>query len=295
MKPKIMMTSTSTNDDSRSWQSEVTSGARFEFGANWTAFLQELTPERIESAELSLKDMLGVERLDGQRFLDAGSGSGLFSLAARRLGAEVHSFDFDPKSVACAAELRQRYFADDPHWKVESGSVLDKSYLTHLGEFDVVYSWGVLHHTGAMWQALDNVVPNVAPGGKLFVAIYNDQGLASRIWKAVKQVYVGAPRVLRPAILGAALARLWGPTVLRDTLRGHPLRSWRAYGGQGPGRGMDAWRDVVDWVGGYPFEVASPDAIRDFYASRGLELLRSKGCNGGLGCNEYVFVRHSGG
>src|ERR1044072_5239228 len=101
--------------------------------------------------------MLEVDNLLGKKFLDVGSGSGLFSLAARRLGAQVHSFDYDPQSVACTGELRRRYFPDDLHWVVQQGSVLDQGYLASLGSFDVVYAWGVLHHTGAMWRALDNI------------------------------------------------------------------------------------------------------------------------------------------
>src|SRR5262245_27430993 len=97
--------------------------------------------------------MLEIDSLAGLSFLDIGSGSGLFSLAARRLGARVHSFDYDPQSVACAAELRRRYFPGDPQWVVEEGSALDADYLTRLGKFDIVYSWGVLHHTGRMWRS----------------------------------------------------------------------------------------------------------------------------------------------
>src|SRR5262245_19550353 len=123
---------------------------RFEFGKNWTRFLESLSDIRIREAETSLREMLGVKSLHDKSFLDIGSGSGLFSLAARRLGARVHSFDYDRHSVACAAELKRRYFPNDSHWTIAQGSVLDDEYMLSLGQFDIVYSWGVLHHTGAM-------------------------------------------------------------------------------------------------------------------------------------------------
>src|SRR6478609_6065166 len=116
----------------------VKEGKRFEFGANWTSFLSVLDEDRISQAKLSLQKMLGVSDLTGKTFIDIGSGSGLFSLAARMLGAKVHSFDYDPKSVACTAELRQRYFPNDNNWRVEEGSALDTGYLNSLGQFDIV-------------------------------------------------------------------------------------------------------------------------------------------------------------
>src|SRR5438874_10370928 len=137
---------------------EVASGERFEFGRNWSAFLVVLDEERIAKAEDSLREMLEMDSLEGKTFLDIGSGSGLFSLAARRLGAKVHSFDFDSNSFACTQELRNRYFAGDPDWSVEQGSALDADYVASVGKFDIVYSWGVLHHTGRMWRALENAV-----------------------------------------------------------------------------------------------------------------------------------------
>ncbi|SRR5579884_2106022 len=140
---------------------------RFAFGANWAHFLKTLDEARIARAEESLQNMLGLKRLEGRRFLDVGSGSGLFSLAARRLGATVHSFDYDPQSVACTLELKRRYFPDDEQWQIEQRSVLDRTYLKGLGTFDVVYAWGVLHHTGAMWQACEYVADLVASGGAL--------------------------------------------------------------------------------------------------------------------------------
>ncbi len=91
----------------------IDAGARFDFGDNWTRFLELLDDRRIGEAEASLRDMLGIADLRDRSFLDIGCGSGLFSLAARRLGAKVRSFDFDAQSVACARELKRRYFPDD--------------------------------------------------------------------------------------------------------------------------------------------------------------------------------------
>lgn len=268
---------------------EVATGERFEFGRNWAWFLQTLSDKKIAEAVASLQQMLEAQSLAGRSFLDAGSGSGLFSLAARRMGSRVHSFDYDPQSVACTAELKRRYFPDDSQWTVESGSVLDVQYLQSLGRFDVVYSWGVLHHTGHMWAALANVAPLVAPGGKLFVAIYNDQGTASRRWTQVKKTYNQLPRGLRFLVTWPSFVVMYWRRLTKDFLRGKPFQTIREYGKNQ--RGMSFWQDLIDWVGGYPFEVAKPEQIFDFYRERGFTLLRLITAGGALGCNEFVFVK----
>jgi 2-polyprenyl-3-methyl-5-hydroxy-6-metoxy-1,4-benzoquinol methylase len=270
---------------------EIAQGERFEFGKNWSRFLALLDDERIARAEESLKAMLEVEDLEGKSFLDIGSGSGLFSLAARRLGARVHSFDYDPHSVACTTELRRRYFQGDDSWKIEEGSALDADYVKSLGKFDVVYSWGVLHHTGEMWKALENAQLPVAAGGRLFIAIYNDQGSRSRRWLWVKRTYNDLPRPFRAPFALITIAPQEMKSMLRSlvTLKpGEYVRSWTQYD---KNRGMSRWRDIVDWVGGYPYEVAKPEEIFDFYRARGFRLTKMKCGAVGLGCNEFVFVR----
>lgn len=261
---------------------DVQSGKRFAFGSNWARFLSVIDETRIADAEASLKQMLGLPELRERSFLDAGSGSGLFSLAARRLGATVHSFDYDPQSVACTRQLRQRYFADDTQWAIEAASVLDASYIDRLGAFDVVYSWGVLHHTGQMWAALGNAAGLVAPGGRLFVAIYNDQGWVSRYWKVVKRAYV-SHRALRWPLLLIHAPYLFGMRWLVRVMTGRRRVD----------RGMTLWHDMVDWVGGYPFEVARPESIVRFYRDRGFALHEMTTCGGRHGCNEFVFIRQS--
>ncbi len=260
---------------------------RFEFGKNWSRFLKVIDEERIAGAERSLKEVFGTESMAGKRFLDIGCGSGLFSLAARRLEAEVYSFDYDARSVACCLEIKRRYFPQDASWSIERGDVLSETYLKPLGQFDFVYSYGVLHHTGNMFKALGLAGSMVKNAGKLFVSIYHDQGDATVRWRIIKKAYNKTPGPLKIFILAPLFARMWGPSFARDLLKGHPLSSWKTYAGE---RGMSPWYDVVDWVGGYPFEAAKPEDILGFYRQRGFTMLKVRS-SGGHGCNDYVFIK----
>lgn len=265
---------------------EIEQGNRFSFGDNWTRFLENVNEDRIQEAEKSLQDMLGLQTLSGKIFLDIGSGSGLFSLAARRLGACVHSFDFDPKSVNCTQHLRDRFFPNDNQWVIEQGSILDQDFLKNINNADIVYSWGVLHHTGAMWEALENAANLVKSDGQLFIAIYNDEEGKSRRWKFIKKTYNKHPWT-RPFLLLYGAHRAWTLACIKDLLDGKPFHRWRSYKKE---RGMSPWRDVEDWVGGYPFEVASPAAIFNFYHARGFNLTKMI-TRYGYGCNEFVFKK----
>jgi len=260
---------------------------RFAFGKNWASFLTSLNEDRIVEAERSLQEMIGKDRLDGATFLDAGCGSGLFSLAAMRLGAwRVHSFDIDADSVACARELGRRYFPAAVNWTIDQASVLDGAYLDSLGKWDIVYSWGVLHHTGNMWEAIDRVTTLVEPGGVLFISIYNDQGVASRMWSEIKRQY-NESRLGKACILAGFFPYFACRGMAADILRlRNPMNRYRDYHRS---RGMSVVHDWIDWLGGYPFEVAKPEEIFEFCTGRGFTLQKLVTRSGTLGCNEFVF------
>jgi 2-polyprenyl-3-methyl-5-hydroxy-6-metoxy-1,4-benzoquinol methylase len=264
---------------------EVKKGQRFEFGKNWKSFLTRLNDDRILIAEKAIADMLKVPDLRGKRAIDIGSGSGLFSLAMHNLGADVVSFDYDPNSVACTRELKSRYFPQDPSWTVQEGSALDREFLDGLGSFDLVYSWGVLHHTGSMWPALDNAASMVKPGGSLFIALYNDQGYKSRIWTAVKRTYCSGP--LGKAFISAIYVPYFFALAVLECI----VRRENIFSTYAKNRGMSLTHDWYDWLGGYPFEVASVEAVFKFFYARGFELTNLQTVAGGLGNNHFVFVK----
>lgn len=260
----------------------VAAEGRFAFGANWRDFSREIGPEQVAAAREGIARLCGAEDLAGRSFLDIGSGSGLMSLAAHQMGASVVAFDYDADSVATTASVRDA-FAGEGAYPVRRGSVLDPAFMAELGEFDIVYSWGVLHHTGDLWRACELAAAAVAPGGVLAIAIYNDQGAASRGWTRVKRAYVTGGPLRRRALVAAAGAYFQLRSLAARVVVGAPS--------QPRPRGMDRRHDLVDWVGGYPFEVTSPEAVFEFFRQRAFTLEALSTCGGGLGCNEFAFRR----
>lgn len=260
--------------------------SHYEFGRNWDSFSKGLDERKIENAVGDLKAFLQAD-LAGLSFLDIGSGSGLSSLAALRLGAaRVHAVDYDPFSVATSRATLERYAAGQA-WVCEEGSVFDLTPAT-LGRYDIVYSWGVLHHTGDMWKAIESAAALVADGGMFAIALYDATPLCS-FWRWEKRLYTHGPGWLRPPLetlyKGAYLAGLLA------TGR-NPKRYIADYHRN---RGMDWSHDVKDWLGGYPYESTTPAALKAFMAPRGFTLshenLRPAPIAGLLGspCNEFVF------
>jgi 2-polyprenyl-6-hydroxyphenyl methylase/3-demethylubiquinone-9 3-methyltransferase len=272
---------------------------QYDFGSNWWSFVEgHLTDERVEQAKKSLTDFLGVDDLRGKTFLDIGCGSGLFSLAAFLLGAErVTSIDINPNSVRCCQTLRERAGKAD-HWEIREGSVLETIFVESLPQSDVVYSWGVLHHTGSMWEAIRNAAGRVSPGGSFYIAIYNTaDGIgiysdgrigSARFWEFEKRWYVGLPAWGQSLVDGTAAVGMIAVALLR--LR-NPVRMIEEHKTL---RGMSWMVDIRDWLGGYPYEHATVAEIFRFMRDEfGYELKNLNSTNS-LMNNEFLFVRGDG-
>jgi len=265
---------------------------RFEFGANWTDFVRNaLNDQRVASAVADTRRLLRCESLEGRTFLDIGCGSGLFSLAAHLLGAEkVSGFDYDPASVGASETLRERFQIPRERWAIQRGSILDDVFLGGLPPADVVYSWGVLHHTGDMWKAITNAGRLVRPGGQFAISIYNRVTRfpdRSTMWWKIKHFYVRAPGAVRRSMeLGYGLNHM----ATRLLSGRNPLRPLLEKGGEGR-RGMDFWHDTRDWLGGFPYEFATAGEVFDFVHDRlGMELIHLNTVEGNA-CNEFLFHR----
>ncbi len=263
----------------------------FPFGRNWQNYVKSLDDDSLHYAKQSLVEFLGIEDLKGRSFLDIGCGSGFFSYAAFKFGAEkVVSFDTDPLSVRCCRDLHE--IAGNPsNWEIHEGSILDGNFISKFQNFDIVYSWGVLHHTGSMWKAVMNSAMLTAKEGHYYISIYNKvKGLfGSRFWLAVKTLYNASP---------AAVKSLWEAVYIMAYFFGNitrfqnPLRKIKNYKSK---RGMNWRTDIVDWLGGYPYEFAAVEEIYEFVTRNfpHFELIRIKPTKG-LGTNWFLFKNNGG-
>src|SRR5436305_9694110 len=125
----------------------------FSFGQNWLQFSRIIDEQRIAEAEANVRRLTGAEALHGRSFIDVGAGSGLFSIAAARLGAaSVIAIDRDTQCLQAIRNNVTRFLppqrAGCVH--IQFGDILDANSVRGL-QADVVYAWGSLHHTGAMW------------------------------------------------------------------------------------------------------------------------------------------------
>jgi SAM-dependent methyltransferase len=260
---------------------------RFSFGANWLDYVENsLDKKKVDDALNSVKTMLKCKILTGKTFLDVGCGSGLFSLAACLLGAEhVYSFDYDANSVLASIKLRERFNISDSRWEIQKGDVLDKKWLASVPATDIVYSWGVLHHTGSMWEAIDNTTSKVKPGGLLAISIYNRVDApfdSSKMWLEIKRFYNRSPNIIKDIMVYLFIII----RILEYVRFGrNPIQEIKSYGE----RGMDFVHDVRDWVGGFPYEYAYAEEIIQYIGKFQRFALIFINKKNGNACNEYTF------
>ena len=239
----------------------------------------------MELSKNHLLNFLKLKDLSGKYFLDIGCGSGLSSLAAYRLGArKIVSFDYDQKSVDATKRLRQ-YVGNPEQWQVMQGSILDEAFLSKIEPADIVYCWGVLHHTGEVWRGIDNTVKLMKPDGMMYIALYeyNVQiNPTPEFWLEVKQKYVRGGWLTKRKL---ELWYIWTfmlakdihalPKVIRD------IRSRKD-------RGMEFFANLVDWLGGWPMEFVKLEDVKEWGLKKKLEIANLKY---GEANTEYLFKR----
>ncbi|HTZ40603.1 MAG TPA: class I SAM-dependent methyltransferase [Syntrophales bacterium] len=259
-------------------------GITFSFGANWQDYLRTVSEASIQSARDDIEKWLGSTFLTNKTVLDIGCGSGVHSLVFSRMGARrIFSMDVDPLAVEATRTLWHRE-GEPQRWEIVEGSILDEAFLSTLGVFDAVYAWGVLHHTGALWKALDNTSRLVAPGGRLWIALYADGPNYDRDL-CIKKTYNASSGFGKRVMVYRWIGRLmWG-----RFRRGQNPFGWN----QKKERGMNVYHDIIDWLGGLPYEVAHPDRVTEYLCELGfvpsrIELF-PEGCN-----HIYLFTRNKG-
>lgn len=259
---------------------------RFGFGANWADYIDKnFSDERVEISQRHLIGFLKLGNLNGRTFLDIGCGSGLHSLAAWRAGAaQVVSFDYDKNSVTTTKKLHE-LSGSPKNWVVMQGSVLDKEFMNSLPKSDVVYSWGVLHHTGSMWEAIGNAALCLHNKSVFYIALYSKDVYVSppyEYWLEVKREYNYAGPIKK---MWMEFRYAWKDSIREHLIRGkNPLTYMKTYK---QSRGMSYWHDVKDWLGGYPMEFAGNKETECFgRAELGLELIHIKA---GEGNTEFLF------
>ena len=253
----------------------------FSFGKNWLHFISKLTSDSRIQSKKSIKKMIDIIKIKNGDFLDIGSGSGLFSLGAREIGFNVTSIDIDSYSVKATKKVKDSFNPNDKNWKILEASILDDNFISNISnKFDVVYSWGVLHHTGNMNKAIINSTKLVKTNGFLIISIYNDQGILSKYWSIEKFLFN------KSIILKYFFILLHIPYFLIFIPFLKFVKSEKF-----DKRGMVIWNNYLDWLGGYPFEVAKPIKIKNILRGLGFEPIYENLVGRKLGCNEFIFKK----
>ena len=275
-----------------SWLNDIKEGKRFRFGNNWKDFVDNnLNEESVKHAISCTKNILDESKIDlkDKTVIDIGCGSGLFSLVALELGAKfVTSFDFDPDSVICTKNLLKSRNFDEKNYKCIEGNILDVDFINNLGKYDLVYSWGVLHHTGELYQALKNATLLVENDGLIFISLYQ-KTIFDPLWKVEKKFFSSSSKNIQLVI-----CKIWIILLkILYTLKGKSFK--KIVSNYFMKRGMNFYNDLYDWLGGYPYEgIDTKDCVKFFSKLGFINILlkkRSKYYAISSGCNEYIFSK----
>lgn len=260
---------------------------RFEFGENWQEFIDKsFSQERVDISRKYLLEFVGFKTLKGVKFLDIGCGSGLHSLAAWQAGTDqILSFDYDINSVRTTQQLKDQKAGSPDNWKVEQGSVLDSEYMSSIGRFDLVYSWGVLHHTGDLWSAIKHAASVVGDKGFFYIALYSADVFKDpppEYWVEIKKKYINSSKTQQYFMI------LW--YIWKFHMKYNPIRlpsiilqavKYKH------SRGMNYITDIKDWLGGWPIEFShDEDVIKVLDEDLGFDLVKIKQ---GEANTEYLF------
>lgn len=237
----------------------------FSFGFNWVDYVKTRMSEDIISMHQtnlkSLYDSIGIS-LEEKSVFDIGSGSGLSSISFARLGAStITSMDIDSFSVEATAYTKNKFWNNsDIQWNIYQRSILDGIPIPDESQ-DIVYSWGVLHHTGDMWNAIRNSIKAVKPGGIFHVALYRS---GSKFSKSLDEKYR-----FKFADKETKIQMLYN-------------RAGQKINHIKKDRGMNKFHDALDWLGGLPYDVADPEVLFSWLKEKhGFEVLYFRDRNGG--------------
>lgn len=259
------------------------SNRHFDFGENWKNFSSNaLYDSSLKECISSLVELFQRPDLKANSFLDIGCGSGIFSIAARCLYASpVVGFDISKNSVTAAQNNIIRFAPNKSEISFLEGSILDKNFIERLGKFDRVYAWGSLHHSGDLWQALSNTASTVKDGGELVVAIYQTHW-SSPIWSIIKRLYNASPKIIQKLMI---IIFYFVILIAKTICTGKNPYTMK--------RGMSFYYDVVDWIGGYPYQYATKDQVVNFLSKYGLKMLNFIPATLPTGNHQYLFRKDS--
>jgi SAM-dependent methyltransferase len=254
---------------------------KFTFGKNWLSFSENaLNAEKINIARSAFSELTDGIDLKGKNFIDIGFGQGLGLYNSQALGANVLGIDLDP-DCKNALESTQKYFPGSSIPKVEIASILNENIqdVLSIKKFDIVHSWGVLHHTGNMALAIKNAIKLVDSKGYFIIAIYN-RHWTSPIWTVIKILYRALPGFMQEMAL-----------LVFQFLMKFRTDATRDKNDHSTDRGMDLLHDIRDWLGGYPYEYASIEEMETLMKNYGFSIQKVIKTPGWTGCNQFVFKK----